>query len=367
MHILIDARSASRIELPIEANLAGLYRQWALSFPDVAFTWLLQPGEEAPELPNIRRMQAPPLPARYGLLRHWYRKALPAALKNNAPDWLVPVHGYAEPGLPIAQRCWLLRSAGRHFLEQNILSRWRYRRQLPAMLRHAKGGWLNEAGWNLLDKHAKLVDRSEWMMVPPVAVSSNASGNNESSRYDIDYLTGGRPFFASFVAGEYPVDTLNLMKSFSLFKKRQQSDWKLMLIGDRHADYKELKLALAAYKYRDDVILLEASEPEKLTALVLCYALVQGSGQDLPVSLLSLALSQGVALILPEKSPRADWLGEAPLYAHSGEKMAIAECMMRVYKEEELVGHLRVSAQRLYRKLSLENLARETFRFTATN
>jgi hypothetical protein len=363
MHILIDARSASRIELPIESTLADLYRQWALSFPDHQFTWLLQSGEEAPELPNIRTILAPALPARFGLLRHWYRKSLPTALKDEKPDWLVPVHGFAEPGLNIAQRCWLLRAPGRHFLEQNILSRWRYRRQLPAMLQHAKGGWLNETGWDLLETSKAGIDRSEWMMLPPVAVSNNVAGYNESSRYDIDYLTGGRPFFASYVAGEYPADTLNLMKSFSLFKKRQQSDWKLMLIGDRNAEYKELKRAIAAYKYRDDVVLLEASEAEKLTALELCYALVQGAGQHLPITLLSLALSQGTALILPEKSPRADWLGEAPLYAHSDEITDIAECMMRVYKEEELIRHLRLSAQQLYRRLSLENLARQTFRF----
>jgi hypothetical protein len=35
-----------------------------------------------------------------------------------------------------------------------------------------------------------------------------------------------------------------------------------------------------------------------------------------------------------------------------------------VYKEEELIRHLRLSAQQLYRRLSLENLARQTFRFS---
>lgn len=357
MEILIDARKATDIQLPQESNLYSVYLRWALQHPDIKFTWLLQDGEAVPEFANVKVVRVPPFPETFAALQQWYRKVLPRTWDARPPDLIVPVHGFVSTHLDIPQMMWLVSSPGRYFLEKRFFSRWQYRRRLPAMLKKAKGGWLTDNGWAWFEKPRMQADLSCWQMTTPVAVSDIYSKGNEAALYDIDYQTGGRPFFGSFIAGKYPTDTMHLMKSFSFFKKRQQTDWKLLLIGDKGADYAELKRAIEAYKYKEDVVLLEATTRDKHIALDLAYALVQGKGQQLHTSLLLMALEQSCAVIMAEKTPPADWLKETPLFASGTEPTDLAECMMRVYKDEELVKKLRAGSRQLFNQLTVENQA----------
>ncbi|MCR6719349.1 MAG: hypothetical protein NVV59_03445 [Chitinophagaceae bacterium] len=361
MEILIDARGASDIPLPQESNLYSVYLRWALQHPDVNFKWMLQPGEIPPEFANINSLHIPRLPDTFAALQQWYKKELPRIWDVRIPDLFVPVHGLVATHLNVPQMTWMIQSPGRHFLEKRFISRWQYRRKLPAMLKKAKGGWITDNGWMWMEQPSSELDLSCWQMVTPVAVSDIFSKANESALYDIDYQTGGKPFFASFVSGVYPTDTMQLMKSFSFFKKRQQTDWKLLLIGDKGADYAELKRAIESYKYKDDVVLLEATKRDKLIALDLAYALVQAKGQQLPSSLLLMALEQSAAIILAEKTPTADWMGDAPIIAKGTEPADVAESMMLLYKDEELAKERRTGSRQLFNQLTLENQAEKAF------
>lgn len=361
MEILIDARGASDIQLPQESNLYSVYLRWALQHPDVNFKWLLQPGELAPEIANIATHTAPRLPDTFAALQQWYRKELPRIWGNRKFELFVPIHGVIATHSDLPQVTWMIQSPGRHFLEKRIFSRWLYRRKLPAMLKKAKAGWITDNGWMWMENRSFQLDLSCWQMVTPVAVSDIFSRGNESALYDIDYQTGGKPFFASFISGRYPADTMQLMKSFSLFKKRQQTDWKLLLIGDKGADYAELKRAIESYKYKDDVVLLEATKRDKMIALDLAYALVQAKGQQLPSSLLLMALEQSCAIILAEQTPTADWLGDTPIIAKGTEPADVAESMMLLYKDEELAKTQRTRSRQLFNQLTLENQAEKAY------
>src|SRR5690606_4125989 len=122
---------------------------------------------------------------------------------------------------------------GKGFLEKSFLSRLQYKWKMNAMLQKAKTVWYTEAGKWWQTSLKKNTDTSHWKFIQPVAVNDNAWYRNESVRYDIEYHTGGRPFFASIICGNFPEDTMQLMRSFSIYKKRQKTDWKLVLIGEK--------------------------------------------------------------------------------------------------------------------------------------
>ena len=52
-------------------------------------------------------------------------------------------------------------------------------------------------------------------------------------------------------------DLLNLLKAFSVFKKRQKSNWKLVLTGNLRQYDKKFLEDLRTYKYRDDVVMAD--------------------------------------------------------------------------------------------------------------
>ncbi len=361
MHIFIDARRAAHIKLPQESTLYALYLNWALQHPEVHFTWLLQADDNIPEIDNINTLQAPILPVTFSALDRWYKKDLPKLWKSAEPDVLIPVPGYCCTALSIDQYMWLLRVPGKGFLEKAFVSRLQYRWKMPSMLQKAKAVWFTEAGKWWQSSLKKSGDTSGWKFIQPAAINDNAWYRNESVRYDIEYHTGGRPFFASIISGNYPEDTMQLMRSFSLYKKRQKTDWKLVLIGEKGGNYAELTRAISAYKYKDDVVVLPATRIEKQMAFDMCYALIQGKGQQLTSQDILSALEKNCAMLITDKSAGTAWIEDTAYFPSSDEVNSIAEGIMKIYKDEDMIRQLRENANRKYKSLTVENQAAVTW------
>ena len=67
----------------------------------------------------------------------------------------------------------------------------------------------------------------------------------------------------------------SLLKAFSVFKKRQKSNWKFVLTGNIERESKSFTENLKTYKYREDIILTGFVKEEDLVKLVgSAYALV---------------------------------------------------------------------------------------------
>lgn len=362
MQIVIDLREGGQ-HLPGGAcTLEQLFLQWALQNPTDEFVWLSERSGDLPDLPNLKIESVAPIRRNTGAVIQGYRREWSVLSKKFRPDWLIPVPGVLVRGLDVPQAAFWLHAPGRHFLEKSLISRFSYKRMLPEMIQLARIGWLNGDGWRTLLPHKQQLELSNWQALAPVAAPESNSRVNEAALYEMDYHTGGRPFFASFVTSELPETTMQLMKSFSVFKKRQQTDWKLLLIAEKNGNYRELKRAMDAYKYKEDTVLLEATTAEKNTVLNLAYALVQGAGQLLNDSQLLMALQHACPLLLPDKYPPQDWLGDTAVYAGSEDVSEIAGLMMRVYKDEEFRRERCQASGALYRSLSLEQLAQHTYR-----
>jgi glycosyltransferase involved in cell wall biosynthesis len=153
--------------------------------------------------------------------------------------------------------------------------------------------------------------------------------------------TAGREYFLC-VSSIHPRKNLhNLLKAFSLFKKRMQSNMQLVIVGRNAWMYESFIKSMATFKYRDDVILtgyLPKEEVARLTAAA--YSVIYPSyfeGFGVPVLE---ALQSGVPVITSNTSSMPEVGGDAALYADPASHEAIAEQMMTIYRDETLRGKL---------------------------
>jgi glycosyltransferase involved in cell wall biosynthesis len=147
----------------------------------------------------------------------------------------------------------------------------------------------------------------------------------------------GREFFL-FIGGIHPrKNLLNLLKAFSLFKKWQKSNMKLLIAGRLAWQYEGLIEKLKTYKYRDDLVLLKYVSDDELAKITAsAYALVYPSffeGFGLPILE---AMQSGTPVICSNTSSMPEAAGEAALFADPNDPDAIAKQMLAIYKDESL-------------------------------
>jgi glycosyltransferase involved in cell wall biosynthesis len=163
-----------------------------------------------------------------------------------------------------------------------------------------------------------------------------------TEKHDVkNVYTDGKEYFV-YAGAIHPRKNLkNLLKAFSIFKRKQSSNWKLVLTGRLAWKNKNFVESLKTYKYREDVILTGYIEEEELVKIMgSAYALVYPSlweGFGVPVLE---AIHCNVPVITSENSAMQEIAGEAALYANPADHNDIAEKMMLLYKDENLRNQL---------------------------
>lgn len=151
----------------------------------------------------------------------------------------------------------------------------------------------------------------------------------------------GREYFL-FTGGIHPRKNLmNLLKAFSLFKKWQQSNMKLLVVGRLAWDYEGIVEKLKTYRYRDDVVLLDYQPEDQLARITAAaYAMVYPSffeGFGLPVLE---AMQTEVPVIASDKSSMPEIGGQAARYADPSDPDAMAKQMLAIYRDESVRSEL---------------------------
>ena len=148
--------------------------------------------------------------------------------------------------------------------------------------------------------------------------------------------TTGSEFFLYAGAIHPRKNLINLLKAFSIFKRRLQSSMKLVLAGRLAWKNNAFLELLKMYKYKDDVILtgyIDETELAKLMASA--YAFVYPSlfeGFGMPV----IEAMQCRVPVLTSKDSSMEEISEgAALYFDPNNIEEMAQKLMRVYKDEE--------------------------------
>ncbi|MEN9684849.1 MAG: hypothetical protein RLZZ28_635 [Bacteroidota bacterium] len=150
-----------------------------------------------------------------------------------------------------------------------------------------------------------------------------------------DGNTDGREYF--FYAGGTANESnaIMLLKAFSLFKKWQQSNMKL-LIADKSVHKNSSFLEkLQSYKYREDVVIIKRPKKQFFAQLMAsAYAFIELGVEDKFAPTIYAAFQTETALIAAEAGLVPELAGKAALYINERDQDMLAQHMLSLYKNE---------------------------------
>jgi glycosyltransferase involved in cell wall biosynthesis len=287
---------------------------------------------------NVEAIVAGP-PARHPILwKFWYDVKIPALLKKYKADVFVSADGFCSLYTKVPQCLVLHDLAFLHYpsaIKRSHLLY--YKRYTPKFL--AKAGSIATVSEfskkDIIEQYATDPNRID-VVLNGVKEDFKPLEEEEKTATKNKY-TDGREYFV-YTGSVHPRKNLiNLLKAFSVFKKRQQTKMKLVITGRLAWKYESFKKNLAAYKYRDDVVMtsyVEQAELQKITGAA--YAMVYPSlweGFGVPVLE---AMRCDTPVITSAGTSMQEIAKEAALYADTTDHTAIADKMMLLYKDENL-------------------------------
>jgi glycosyltransferase involved in cell wall biosynthesis len=288
--------------------------------------------------PNVKALVTGP-PARHPLLwKLWYDIKVPALLRKFKADVFVSGDGFCSLKTKVPQCVVVHDLAFLHypsFIPKTHLLY--YKRYMPKMLAKAKTiATVSAYSKNdIIEQYRIAADKINIVYSAAKEIFQPLSAA-EKQAVKAKY-NGGKEYFIYTGAIHPRKNLVNLLKAFSLFKKRQQSSMKLVLAGRLAWKYESFVKNLKTYKYRNDVVMTGYVEETELTKLVgAAYAMVYPSlfeGFGVPVLE---AMQCDVPVITSRNSSMQEVAKEAALYANPEEPADIAEKMMLLYKDEKL-------------------------------
>lgn len=275
--------------------------------------------------------------ARYPLLwKFWYDFKLPALLKKYNADVFVSCNGICSlrtkvPQCLLIQELTFLQSFS--FMKKSQVNF--LKKYTAAFLTIAKSvatvsGFLKQG----IISHYKIDSAKIDVVFSGVSDNFHPISNEEKAIIKNKY-TNGREYFV--YSGEiHPgKNVMNLLKAFSIFKKRQQTNMKLVLAGKLAPKYGSFQKDLQSYKYRNDVVMTAATnETERINIIGAAYGFIDPSLYGGAIVLLLEAMKCDVAVITAAHSSMQDIVKEAVLYTDTASHTGIADKMILLYKDE---------------------------------
>jgi glycosyltransferase involved in cell wall biosynthesis len=283
------------------------------------------------------------LPGRIGW-RVWYDWLIPRLAKKHKADWIMltggitaasPMMGTKKGGTmrAIPQCLWMPEKAnpaeGRDYLP---LYRGRLR---DSLFRASLLFCFSAADRSWLAGQTEGPDPNKFVVVPTwpsegVAPLSLAEKEEVKRQY-----AAGKEYFLADVTSADEEGITQLLKSFSLFKKRQLSNLQLILAGRKPLPESEFNHRLETYKYRQDIHWCEAPEAKRqLTGAAYAF-LFPFEKKTLGIPVLN-AWKAEVPVIIGKDCGLPDWAGDGVLVADRADPASLAGHLMAIYKDELL-------------------------------
>lgn len=288
--------------------------------------------------PNVEAVITGP-PARHPLLwKYWYDFKVPAVLKKYKADVFVSPDGFCSLNTRVPQCLVLHDLAFLHHPSFIPSSHLRYYKKYTSRFLTKAASVATVSDFSKADiidrykieegKISVVYSAAKEIFQPPGLAYRTQVKNKYAD---------GKEYFLYSGAIHPRKNLMNLLKAFSVFKKRQQAGMKLVLAGRLAWKYKAFAESLKTYKYRDDVVLTGYLDEKEMAAVTAAaYALVYPSfheGFGVPVLE---AMRCEVPVITSSGTSMQEIAGEAALYSDPHDHLALAENMMRLYKDERL-------------------------------
>lgn len=282
--------------------------------------------------------------ARHPLLwKFWFDVRVPAVLKKHKADVFVSCDGFCSLSTKVPQCLVVHDLAFLHYPSFNKKSHLSFlKKYTPKFLQKAGSvATVSEFSKSDIIKQYHITEtKSDSYRIDVVFSAAKnifqpvSEGEKQETK---NKYTGGKEYFLYAGAIHPRKNLMNLLKAFSVFKKRLQSNMKLVIAGRLAWKYDSFTENLKTYKYRDDVVMtgyVEESELEKLmgSSYALVYpSLFEGFGVP-PLE----AMQCHVPVITSAGTSMQETLKDAALYANPANHEDIADKMMMLYKDEML-------------------------------
>jgi glycosyltransferase involved in cell wall biosynthesis len=315
----------------------------------VEWLFLVDGAFEADWLPGISGASGKPLAAEgYRLLtkrafpgkggwKLWYDWQIPLAIKRYKPDLVMTTGGLtAAARIQVPQCVWMPIRADRMGTVKKTY-RGLYLKRLAGSLQRAQVIFtFSGKDKDFLIRQgdgAAIADKI--LVIPPAADEHPPLPVGEKEKIKESYAEGKEYFFTA-VSGVGQGEVVELLKAFSLFKKRQRSNMQFVLAGKDPASDKELAGRLATYKYRQDIHWVgHPSEAEWVRLAGASYAIVFPFDRDSLGTRILNAWKAGVPVITTVVAGLPDGV-DAVLYVQPGDPASLAGQLMLIYKDESL-------------------------------
>jgi glycosyltransferase involved in cell wall biosynthesis len=278
-------------------------------------------------------------PARHPLLwKFWYDVKIPSVLKKIKADVFISPDGFCSLTSKIPQ-CLVVHDLGfLHYPETYRKSHELfYKRYTPLYLKKAKM-IATVSHFSKKDIITQYKTADEKINIVYSAVKKIFHPLNIQQKEIIkEKYTEGKEFFIYTGALQPRKNLVNLLKAFSLFKKRQHSNWKLVLAGRLAWKNDDFLHLLKTYKYRNDIVTpgyISEGVLAQLTASA--YAMIYPSlfeGFGVPVLE---AMKSDIPVLTSANSSMQEIAEEAALYFDPLSVNDMAEKLMLIYKDEDL-------------------------------
>ena len=291
---------------------------------------------------NVTPVVAGPA-ARHPLLwKFWYDVKVPSLLKKYKADVFVSCDGFCSLNTSLPQCLVVHDLAFLHYPEAVKKSHlFFYKKYTPKFLNKARSvATVSDFSKNDIILHYGMINKQ--VDVVYSAAKEIFHPLTDAAKQEIKKkYTDGKEYFV-YTGSIHPRKNLvNLLKAFSVFKKRQQSGMKLVLAGRLAWKYEIFIDNLKSYKYRDDVVVTGYLPEAELVGITgAAYAMVYTSlfeGFGVPVLE---AMKCQVPVITSAGSAMQEMSKDAALYADANSYTDIADKMMLLYKDENLRNEL---------------------------
>jgi len=262
--------------------------------------------------------------------RWWYNWQLPLTARRYKPDLVMTTGGIAAGRLSVPQCVWMSaapkKGSSTLVRAQTIFSFSEKDRQL--LIGQMKG----------IGQSAAAGDR---IFVVPPAIDPSPGPDPQQIKQVKETWSEGKEYFYTEVGAAGQKEIVEVLKSFSLFKKRQRTNMQLVLAGRDSTPDKGLAELLATYKYRGDIHWIGSPSPEEGLRLAgASYAILfPWHKESLGLQLLN-AWNTGVPVITTAAACLPELAGEAVLYVQPGDPATLAAQLMLIYKDEGLRSRL---------------------------
>lgn len=288
---------------------------------------------------NLRTLAMKPVITGEITARRWYDWRLPGVLRKEKADLFVAAESYASLRTNIRQ---LLIVPYLAFLqEKKQVSRAEKIAFFKPMLRKAATVVVPSAFSKAqLVKHTGLPEQK--IQVIPAAAGSLYVPVSWAQREQTKVAHAGACEYFLCYGTLYAYRQIGtLLKAFSVFKRWQKSNMKLLIVGETPEKFPPELAILDTYKYRGDVELLDPQTPQTMAQLVAAaYAVVQPSGyEDIGMQALE-AMACDVPVIAADSGAIPEICGDAALYAPAGDVDALGQLLIKLYKDEALRSNL---------------------------